>query len=195
MAAQGSNARAGSPRTAARVPAARLRAAQAAQPPARLEPAAVLRLALPGAEADAARRLDHREVVRHRRLSARASGSSTRSRPRAASTSPRRSPRPVPPPGRTTTSTSGSRSSPAPTLDVRLRILEGRRSRLQERLDRVRAASHSGADRYAAELQRHGVESVEREVTLAHRPDRRRAPGARPSPRPRCDPAPHQIVS
>ena len=49
-------------------------------------------------------------------------------------------------------------------LDVRLTILEGRRSRLQERLDRVRA-SHSGADRYAAELHRHSVESIERELT------------------------------
>ncbi|MGI9157325.1 MAG: PadR family transcriptional regulator, partial [Marmoricola sp.] len=52
--------------------------------------------------------------------------------------------------------------------DVRLRILEGRRSRLQERLDRVRA-SHSPvgarADRYAAELHRHSIESVERELT------------------------------
>jgi DNA-binding PadR family transcriptional regulator len=38
-------------------------------------------------------------------------------------------------------------------IEARLRILEGRRSRLQERLDR-----------YAMELQRHGVESVEREV-------------------------------
>ena len=48
-------------------------------------------------------------------------------------------------------------------LDVRLTILEGRRSRLQERLDRVRA-SHGGTDRYAAELHRHSVESIEREL-------------------------------
>jgi DNA-binding PadR family transcriptional regulator len=48
--------------------------------------------------------------------------------------------------------------------DVRLRILEGRRSRLQERLDRVRL-THAGADRYAAELHRHSIESVERELT------------------------------
>jgi DNA-binding PadR family transcriptional regulator len=47
--------------------------------------------------------------------------------------------------------------------DVRLRILEGRRSRLQERLDR---ASHAagGDDRYLSELRRHSIESVEREV-------------------------------
>ena len=46
---------------------------------------------------------------------------------------------------------------------VRLRILEGRRSRLQERLDRARA-THGGSDRYVTELQRHAIESVEREV-------------------------------
>jgi DNA-binding PadR family transcriptional regulator len=49
--------------------------------------------------------------------------------------------------------------------DVRLRILEGRRSRLQERLDRVRATHGDGSDRYAAELHRHSIESVERELT------------------------------
>jgi hypothetical protein len=50
--------------------------------------------------------------------------------------------------------------------DVRLRILEGRRSRLQERLDRARTASGGarGADRYVSELQRHTLESMEREV-------------------------------
>ena len=51
--------------------------------------------------------------------------------------------------------------------DVRLRILEGRRSRLEERLDDLRAASRQRrerADAYSAELQRHGFESTEREV-------------------------------
>jgi DNA-binding PadR family transcriptional regulator len=51
--------------------------------------------------------------------------------------------------------------------DVRLRILEGRRTRLQERLDRVQtqlSRTQQQMDRYATELQRHGVESVEREV-------------------------------
>ena len=49
--------------------------------------------------------------------------------------------------------------------DVRLRILEGRRSRLQERLDRARRSrGPAGADRYVTELQRHAIESVEREV-------------------------------
>jgi DNA-binding PadR family transcriptional regulator len=46
---------------------------------------------------------------------------------------------------------------------VRLRILEGRRSRLQERLDRARSL-HGEADRYVSELRRHSIESVEREV-------------------------------
>ncbi|MCW2782775.1 MAG: PadR family transcriptional regulator [Marmoricola sp.] len=49
--------------------------------------------------------------------------------------------------------------------DVRMRILEGRRSRLQERLDRARTARGERAgDRYVTELQRHSIESVEREV-------------------------------
>jgi DNA-binding PadR family transcriptional regulator len=46
---------------------------------------------------------------------------------------------------------------------VRLRILEGRRSRLQERLDRARSL-HGEDDRYVSELRRHSIESVEREV-------------------------------
>src|SRR5215203_2387040 len=49
------------------------------------------------------------------------------------------------------------------SADVRLRILEGRRSRLQERLDRQRRAA-GGDDRYLSELRRHSIESVEREV-------------------------------
>jgi DNA-binding PadR family transcriptional regulator len=48
--------------------------------------------------------------------------------------------------------------------EVRLRILEGRLSRLQERLDRARHSSRSGDDRYLSELRRHSIESVEREV-------------------------------
>jgi DNA-binding PadR family transcriptional regulator len=51
--------------------------------------------------------------------------------------------------------------------DVRLRILEGRRSRLEERLDSFRAASTQRRERldlYTTELQRHGLESAEREV-------------------------------
>ena len=51
--------------------------------------------------------------------------------------------------------------------DVRLRILEGRRSRLEERLDSFRSAAAQRRERldlYTAELQRHGLESAEREV-------------------------------
>jgi DNA-binding PadR family transcriptional regulator len=52
-------------------------------------------------------------------------------------------------------------------MEIRLRVLEGRRMRLQERLDRVQrelSMTQKEVDRYADELQRHGVESVEREV-------------------------------
>jgi len=52
-------------------------------------------------------------------------------------------------------------------MEIRLRVLEGRRTRLQERLERVQnqlSLTEKEADRYASELQRHGVESVEREV-------------------------------
>jgi DNA-binding PadR family transcriptional regulator len=51
--------------------------------------------------------------------------------------------------------------------DVRLRILEGRRSRLEERKGALRAAlsrTRERLDSYTLELQRHGLESVEREV-------------------------------
>jgi DNA-binding PadR family transcriptional regulator len=51
--------------------------------------------------------------------------------------------------------------------NARMRILEGRLSRLEERLEAVRASfSRTGArlDDYTLELQRHGLESVEREV-------------------------------
>jgi DNA-binding PadR family transcriptional regulator len=51
--------------------------------------------------------------------------------------------------------------------DIRLRILEGRRTRLEERLDGVRAVmsrTRERLDSYTLELHRHGLESVEREV-------------------------------
>jgi DNA-binding PadR family transcriptional regulator len=51
--------------------------------------------------------------------------------------------------------------------DVRLRILEGRRNRLEERLDHVKESvsrTRERVDSYTLELQRHGLESVEREV-------------------------------
>ena len=62
---------------------------------------------------------------------------------------------------------------------TRVRILEGRRSRLEERLDNVRtAAAHrrERMDAYTRELQRHGLESVEREIHwLTELIDRERA--------------------
>ncbi|WP_049575269.1 PadR family transcriptional regulator [Streptomyces sp. SBT349] len=51
--------------------------------------------------------------------------------------------------------------------DVRMRVLEGRRSRLEERLAKMRgsmARTREKLDAYTLELQRHGMESVEREV-------------------------------
>jgi DNA-binding PadR family transcriptional regulator len=51
--------------------------------------------------------------------------------------------------------------------DIRLRILEGRRSRLEDRMEGVRAVlarTRERVDSYTLELQRHGLESVEREV-------------------------------
>lgn len=50
---------------------------------------------------------------------------------------------------------------------TRLRILEGRRSRLAERLEEAGANFRKARERrdaYTAELQRHGLETVEREV-------------------------------
>jgi DNA-binding PadR family transcriptional regulator len=50
---------------------------------------------------------------------------------------------------------------------TRLRILEGRRSRLEERVDGFRAAlarSRERVDSYTLALHQHGLESVEREV-------------------------------
>ena len=51
--------------------------------------------------------------------------------------------------------------------DVRLRILEGRRSRVEERLAAIKEASARNRERwdaYTAALQRHGEDSTEREV-------------------------------
>jgi len=62
---------------------------------------------------------------------------------------------------------------------TRVRILEGRRSRLEERLENVRTASANRRERmdtYTRELQRHGLESVEREIGwLTELIDRERA--------------------
>jgi len=63
----------------------------------------------------------------------------------------------------------------------RVRILEGRRSRLEERLENVRKAGQRKRERvdsYTLELQRHGLESVEREVKwLTELIDRERSGG------------------
>jgi DNA-binding PadR family transcriptional regulator len=51
--------------------------------------------------------------------------------------------------------------------DVRLKILEGRRSRLEDRREKVTSAfgrTREKLDRYTLELQQHGLESVDREV-------------------------------
>jgi DNA-binding PadR family transcriptional regulator len=48
--------------------------------------------------------------------------------------------------------------------EIRLRILEGRRARLEERLARLRQQLGAPRDGYTAELHRHGLELVEREV-------------------------------
>ena len=51
--------------------------------------------------------------------------------------------------------------------DVRLRILEGRRARLEERRSSIRSAFNRVGERideWSAELHRHGLEGVEREV-------------------------------
>ena len=51
--------------------------------------------------------------------------------------------------------------------EVRVRILEGRRSRLEERREGVRsglARTRERLDNYTLQLQEHGLESVEREV-------------------------------
>jgi hypothetical protein len=51
--------------------------------------------------------------------------------------------------------------------EIRLRILEGRRRRVEEKRDGLRAAltrTRERLDRYTLELQEHGLEAVDREV-------------------------------
>lgn len=72
--------------------------------------------------------------------------------------------------------------------EIRLRILEGRRARLQERVARAQQqlARSQERDTYAVELQRHGLESVEREVrwlTDLIAAERNAAGGGRPNTR------------
>jgi DNA-binding PadR family transcriptional regulator len=72
--------------------------------------------------------------------------------------------------------------------DTRLRILEGRRSRLEEQREGLRqklARARERLDAYTLELQRHGLESVEREVRwLNELIDGERSGGLAPKPKP-----------
>jgi DNA-binding PadR family transcriptional regulator len=87
--------------------------------------------------------------------------------------------------------------------DVRLRILEGRRSRLEERLDAVSSAVARGrerADQYTLQLQQHGLESVQREVrwlneliSATHHPATRRPPRPRHPTRPHVPQHPQHL--
>jgi DNA-binding PadR family transcriptional regulator len=75
--------------------------------------------------------------------------------------------------------------------EVRLRILEGRRSRLEERLDSFRSSAaqrRERLDHYTIELQRHGLESAEREIRWVSElieTERSTAPGTRTPRTPR----------
>ena len=72
--------------------------------------------------------------------------------------------------------------------EVRLRILEGRRSRLEEDLERVREAATRGRERldaYTSALQLHGEETTEREVRwLSELIDAERRHPTDPGPQP-----------
>jgi DNA-binding PadR family transcriptional regulator len=72
--------------------------------------------------------------------------------------------------------------------DVRIRILEGRRSRLEEDLERVRESSvrrRERIDAYTAALQQHGEETTEREVRwLSELIDAERRHPTDPGPQP-----------
>jgi DNA-binding PadR family transcriptional regulator len=72
--------------------------------------------------------------------------------------------------------------------DVRLRILEGRRSRLEQDLARVRASSVKSRERldaWTTALQRHGEETTEREVRwLSELIDAERRHPSDPGPQP-----------
>jgi DNA-binding PadR family transcriptional regulator len=68
--------------------------------------------------------------------------------------------------------------------DTRMRILLGRRGRLEERVDKVRGSltrTRERLDGYTLELQQHGLESVEREVRWLNElidDENKREPGA-----------------
>jgi len=80
-------------------------------------------------------------------------------------------------------------------VDIRLRILEGRRSRLEDRLEGLRTAlarTRERVDSYTLELQRHGLEAVERDVRwlneLIAEERRSEASGSTGGPYPPADP-------
>ena len=113
----------------------------------------------------------------------------TSSPPRARSGCRSSSPKADRRPGTTRASAYGSRSSRRPTPTIRLRILEGRRSRLEERQENATSSMSSTRgriDRYTLELQRHGLESVEREVRWLNEliATERAGVAARPAPYP-----------
>ena len=80
--------------------------------------------------------------------------------------------------------------------DVRLRILEGRRRTVERQREGLRSSlsrTRERLDRYTLELQRHGLESVDREVRwLSELIDSERAEssGDRPAPAPRAENGP-----
>ena len=176
------------PRPAPRGPHARLRAAQAAQPALGAVPRAVLRLALPGAE----ELLEPRPDRRDRRPppaphAASRRADRLRAHRRRQGALPRPGRRAGPPRGRTTTSTCASPSSPAPSARSGCASSRAAAAALagapRAASATPRARSRERLDRYTVELQRHGVESVEREVRwLTELIDAERAPPRRPRP-------------
>src|ERR1700712_5079125 len=79
-----------------------------------------------------------------------------------------------------------------PDPEARLRILAGRRTRLEEKRDRFRGAGTrtvQRVDRCTPEVQRHGLESVDREVRWLTELIETERGGKKPAP-PRTPPAP-----
>ena len=73
------------------------------------------------------------------------------------------------------------------TADVRLRVLEGRRRTVERQREGLRASlarTRERLDRYTLELQRHGLESVDREVRWLSEliDEERRSSAAEPEP-------------
>jgi DNA-binding PadR family transcriptional regulator len=78
---------------------------------------------------------------------------------------------------------------------TRLRILEGRRRRVEERREGLRDVISRASDRldaYTLELQRHGLDAAEREVRWLEELITNERSGRSPSGEPPSDPAPPQ---